>query len=268
MRLQKQDIPFTMVANEVLCRTDISLKAKGIFAYLFSKPHDWVFAADRIARECKESRKAIQAALRELEQVGLLRREKLPDGHVVYNIEYAESQSPKSGLRLFDPKSQNGTVPKRLRVKSGLITNTEVFTKKEEYTKTEATTEFFEQARRKSPAYADLVQQLAIKDYLKPRDIHAIVMDEFIPYWTEASPGEKKQLWEMKKVFDPRRRLMTWLQIHHQKKRDWRCEKPMWHRQGERCYCFPAVSSLDPPLKSLPPEMFRKKSELAGKFKM
>lgn len=124
MRLFKQDIPFTMVANEVLYRTDISMKAKCMFAYLFSKPEGWQFAATRIAREFKEDRKTILAALGELEVAKILTRKRLPSGRVDYSLEYAESHSPESGLGLFDPQSAFSTVAKAHRGKSGLLSNT------------------------------------------------------------------------------------------------------------------------------------------------
>jgi len=122
MKIKRQDVPFTMVANEVLCRTDISLKAKGLFAYLFSKPDGWDFAGERIAWEMKESRKSVLTALKELENSELLSRKKQPNGRVVYVLKYS-SQSPESGLWLDDPKSQKGTVPKGHGAKRGPISN-------------------------------------------------------------------------------------------------------------------------------------------------
>ncbi len=133
MKLHKQDIPFTMVANEVLYRTDLSLKAKGMFAYLFSKPEGWEFAADRIAREMKEARKSVLGALQELEGAGLLSRQRRPDGKVDYTIEYADSQSTEKGLGLFDaePKSQKGTVAKGHGAEKGRISKKDIDSKKE-----------------------------------------------------------------------------------------------------------------------------------------
>lgn len=131
MKLNKQNIPFTMVANEVLVRTDLSLKAKGMFAYLFSKPQGWDFAADRIASECKEERKTILSILSELESAGLLKRQKQSDGRVDYNIEYADTQSTINGLRVSEPKSQSPLVVLRHGAESGLISNKDLNSNKE-----------------------------------------------------------------------------------------------------------------------------------------
>ena len=35
--------------------------------------------------------------------------------------------------------------------------------------------------------------------------------EEFLDYWTEKSPGGKKERWEMERVFDVKRRWNTWL---------------------------------------------------------
>ena len=135
--MNRQNVPFVMVANEVLYRRDISCAAKGMFAYLFSKPADWDFAAVRIAAECKEGRKGVLSMLNELEAAGLLIRQKHPDGRMEYSLEYSESQSPLGGPRLFDPKSSMGTVPDRHRASQGPISNKYDPTKKEEESKKE-----------------------------------------------------------------------------------------------------------------------------------
>lgn len=105
MKLTRENVPFTMVANEVLASSSISLKAKGLYAYLFSKPDGWDYSADRIQRECKEERKAILRSLKELEDAGLLSRKKHPNGRVEYSLKYS--------MKGEVPKSRNGTVAKR-----------------------------------------------------------------------------------------------------------------------------------------------------------
>ena len=51
MRLKKENIPFTLVSNTVLLDEKLSAKAKGIYCYLYSKPDDWDFSADRIKND-------------------------------------------------------------------------------------------------------------------------------------------------------------------------------------------------------------------------
>ena len=101
MKLSKANVPFTMVANEVLSRADLSLKAKGLYAYLFSKPDDWDFAAERIAKECKEERKAVMRTLKELEVAKLLTRVRLKNSRMEYHLSYASEPVEGKTSSLF-----------------------------------------------------------------------------------------------------------------------------------------------------------------------
>lgn len=92
MKLSKANVPFTMVANEILSRSDLSLRAKGLYAYLFSKPEGWDFAAPRIATECKESKDIVFRALKELEETNLLTRRRQSSGRMEYHISYCEPE--------------------------------------------------------------------------------------------------------------------------------------------------------------------------------
>jgi helix-turn-helix protein len=113
MKLQKSNIPFTMVANEVLSNPNISLKAKGLYGYLFSKPDGWQFSSARIIQECKESKPTVLKLLKELEQNCLLQRKRLKTGRVDYMLTHAicpiveESPSKDS---LLGPESKNASV--------------------------------------------------------------------------------------------------------------------------------------------------------------
>jgi hypothetical protein len=128
MKLVKENIPFTMVANEILYDPNLSFKAKGLYSYLFSKPDEWDFSSNRITMETRDGRKSIMASLRELEKVGALGRRKLPNGKMEYILKYS-TLSPEMALRLNNglkqPKSPLGTVPKRLSAESSPISNKE-----------------------------------------------------------------------------------------------------------------------------------------------
>lgn len=98
-KLQKQKIPFTQVANEVLNDKKLSFKAKGIFAYLFSKPEEWDFSGDRIKLDSKDGRESVFSGLKELEKAGLLVRIRLLNGRMDYqlkfSIDYPLAEKPK-----------------------------------------------------------------------------------------------------------------------------------------------------------------------------
>lgn len=111
-KLKKQKTGFTQVSNIVLVGNKISLKAKGLYAYLFSKPDGWDFSGDRIAKENKEGRKAIFSGLKELEKYGFIKRTRLLDGKMLYTL-------------MVKPDAQNGQLPKRSMTKTGSISNKE-----------------------------------------------------------------------------------------------------------------------------------------------
>jgi len=122
----KEKIPFTQVANGVLTDSRLTAKAKGLYAYLYSKPDGWDFAIDRIALEMADGRKSINAGLQELESFGFLTRKKQGDGRVIYTVHFPPLY-PNAQKRLLDtePDVQNGKVPKRQSAKTGMISNKE-----------------------------------------------------------------------------------------------------------------------------------------------
>lgn len=75
-KLYKQNIPFGMVPNKLLNNENISLKAKGLFAFMQSKPDGWNFSVEGMSVQLKESKSAISSAIIELESNGFVTRKK------------------------------------------------------------------------------------------------------------------------------------------------------------------------------------------------
>lgn len=86
INFKKEKIPFTQVANEVLNDKNLSFKAKGLYAYLYSKPDDWDFETNRISKQSKDGRDGVRSGIRELEQYGYLTRSKELTGRMVYKL--------------------------------------------------------------------------------------------------------------------------------------------------------------------------------------
>lgn len=126
MHLKKDNIPFTMVANEVLYNKNLSFKAKGMYAYLFSKPDEWDFSSNRMTLETTDRRDAIMGMLRELEKEGYLLRKRLPNGKMEYTLKFSTLDlSRETQLGDKKPKSDFPYVGKSLRGESRPISNTE-----------------------------------------------------------------------------------------------------------------------------------------------
>jgi hypothetical protein len=71
---------YSIIANEVAQNKELSLKAKGLFLYMWSLPDDWDYSVQGLIACLKEGRDAIQSGLKELEQTGYLVREQKRDG--------------------------------------------------------------------------------------------------------------------------------------------------------------------------------------------
>ena len=82
---------FGVAPNELLNDSSISLKAKGLYVYMQSKPEDWVFSIDRIAYQNKDGKDSVRKAINELLDAGYLTRKKVFKESVgiisVYKIE-------------------------------------------------------------------------------------------------------------------------------------------------------------------------------------
>lgn len=72
----KIDESFGVAPNSLLNNEEISLKAKGLFVYIQSKPDGWNFSAEKIALSHKDGLGSIISALKELEDFGYLIRRK------------------------------------------------------------------------------------------------------------------------------------------------------------------------------------------------
>jgi DNA-binding MarR family transcriptional regulator len=70
---------FAQISNEALEDARLSYRARGVLAYLLSRPADWRTSAEVLAKQGREGRDAIRAALTELEKVGYLVRVRSQD---------------------------------------------------------------------------------------------------------------------------------------------------------------------------------------------
>lgn len=121
-RIKKGDgVPFTMVPNALLTCPKLSMKAKGLYAYLYSKPDDYDFAAVRIAKESKDGRDGILSAMAELVESGYVSRKKMGSGRVEYTIWV----NPEQEFTVQEPEQEKPTVGKAHRGKSRSISNTD-----------------------------------------------------------------------------------------------------------------------------------------------
>lgn len=113
--MKKQDTGFVQVKNEVLNDKTLSLKAKGLFAYLYGKPDTWDFSYKRIKLDHTDGGDSVMEGLKELEISGYLLRKKRKDGRVGYFLrwnkrhpwptEKPDKENPSQGI------PQSGKIP-------------------------------------------------------------------------------------------------------------------------------------------------------------
>lgn len=123
MQMQKQNVPFTMVPNELLNSPSISLKAKGMYSYMFSKPHNWNFTIRSISSQIPEGVDSISNSINELKTYVWLEYEKLSSGKGIYTL-------------VFEPNSENPNQGNPNKEKPVCISNKDITNNKDKYTTT------------------------------------------------------------------------------------------------------------------------------------
>jgi len=89
--------------NHLLNDLNLSLKAKGLFTFLQSKPEEWEFSKERIAQQTKEGKEAVMTAIHELEEAGYLQRILSKEKRGTFDgYDYILSEEPSTS----DPSTQ------------------------------------------------------------------------------------------------------------------------------------------------------------------
>jgi len=120
-RTRKRENPFSQISNELLNDPRISFKAKGLYAYMYSKPDGWNFTIKSIAKQNKDGVDAVASALKELKEFGWVEYEKFSDGTGSY---YLLDELPK----LENPNLENPNMGK-----SSPIINKDISSNKDLY---------------------------------------------------------------------------------------------------------------------------------------
>jgi hypothetical protein len=105
---------FGAVPNELLNNPDISFKAKGLYAYLNSKPDNWDFSVEGIAAQVKEGIDSVRSGVHELEKTGYLKRIKHQNEKGFWEIDYMLFENPTEGESYLG-KSEEGKHTKQYK---------------------------------------------------------------------------------------------------------------------------------------------------------
>ena len=118
---------FGAVPNDLLNNPEISFKAKGLYAYLNSKPDNWDFSVERIASQVKEGVESVRVGIQELEKFGYLKRIRYQNEKGFWEIDYMLFEVPTEEESSLG-KSEAGKPPKQYNKENNKKDNT----KKEE----------------------------------------------------------------------------------------------------------------------------------------
>lgn len=96
VRIQKKlNDKYTALDNTIVKDSRLHWKTRGVFVYLWSLPSDWNFYVSEIAEHAPDGEKALQTALKELEQFGYLeRKNKVNKAGKISGLEWILSDIP------------------------------------------------------------------------------------------------------------------------------------------------------------------------------
>lgn len=116
MRVEKMKRSgFTIINNGVLNNTQLSWKAKGLFAYLWSQSDSWDFYEVEVLKHSTDGRASLRAGLKELEEHGYLKRYRNRDDKgILRESKWILSEEPMSDYPTLDnPTLENRTLENR-----------------------------------------------------------------------------------------------------------------------------------------------------------
>ena len=177
---------YTTISNQLFKDKTISLKAKGLMAYLLSLPNDWNLSINGIVACSKEGRGAIRNTFTELISAGYIERKQIRDKGKFVGYDYFVFEQPKCNKPTSDKcKSDNSIQISKEVIKERINKNT--LAKSEKF-------------------------KVEVFSYDYPQSM----LDNFYDYWSEPrSKTNKKMRWEYQPTFEIGRRLKSW------EKREW-----------------------------------------------
>ena len=172
---------YTTISNQLFKNKGISLKAKGLMAYLLSLPNDWDLSINGIVSVSKEGRTAIRNIFTELINAGYIERKQIRNKGKFVGYDYFVFEQPKLGNPItVKPILDNSTQISKEVIKERINKNT--LSKSEKF---------------KSEVFS----------YEYPKNM----LTDFYCYWSEPkSKTNKRMRWEYQPTFEIGRRLKTW----------------------------------------------------------
>jgi hypothetical protein len=86
-KIERPKTDFTQVCNSILRDKRLSLRAKGLYTLMLSKPDDWIFYEEVLVAESTEGRDAVRGAMHKLAHLGWMsKKQPRKDGKFSGNV--------------------------------------------------------------------------------------------------------------------------------------------------------------------------------------
>ena len=95
-RIVKRENPYVQIDKRAIEDKRLSWRAKGILAYLLSKPNDWTVRCEDIENHGTEGRDAVRSAMRELRDAGYASLENTANGREWHVFETPKQPCPEN----------------------------------------------------------------------------------------------------------------------------------------------------------------------------
>ena len=172
---------YTTISNQLFKNKTISLKAKGLMAYLLSLPSDWNLSINGIVACSKEGRRAIGNTIKELISAGYIERNQIRDRGKFIGYDYFVFEQPKCSFEATDKSFTDKSIQISKEVIKERI-NKNTLSKSEKF-------------------------KAEVFSYDYPKEM----LTDFYSYWSEPkSKTNKRMRWEYQPTFEIGRRLKTW----------------------------------------------------------
>ena len=104
----KHNKDFTQINNATLREKGLSLRARGLLAYMLSFPDEWAFSVNSLSENCGETRYSILTTIAELRREGFLRINQSHTSDGKFNeVTYFVFEKPSFAVSEKDEKNEN-----------------------------------------------------------------------------------------------------------------------------------------------------------------
>ena len=181
---------YTTISNQLFKNKTISLKAKGLMAYLLSLPSDWDLSINGIVSTSIEGRGAIGNIFKELIAAGYIERIQIRDKGKFVGYDYFVFEQPKSNKPItVKPITDKPLTENCIQVSK-------------EVTK--------ERINKNTLSMQDKISEKFRYEVFNTYDYPKSMLESFYDYWSEPNKSKTKERWQLQPTFEIGRRLKTW----------------------------------------------------------